>query len=115
MTCKGYLDDRKIRKHIEGKEIYGVRAGEFTNCVVIDLDLHNGKKKVFLRQLRVIMDHFHGSRAVHYSVSKSGVHVIIMLDRPTRTDAARAWLRKELESLDTEELKEWPSNTTCDP
>ncbi len=105
VTCKGYLDDKKIRAHIEGKEIYGVRAGEFTNCIVIDLDLHNGSKKVFLRQLRVIMDHFHGSRKCHYSVSKSGVHVIIMLDRPTQIDAARNWLRKELESLDTEELK----------
>ncbi len=82
-----------------------MRGGDVTNCIVIDLDLHNGSKKVFLRQLRVIMDHFHGSRKCHYSVSRSGVHVIIMLDRPTRIESARAWLRKELESLDTEELK----------
>ncbi len=106
VTCNGYLDDKKIRKHIEGKEIYGVRAGEFTNCIVIDLDLHNGCKEVATRQLDVILNHFHGSRKCHYSVSRSGVHVIIMLEKPTRTDAARAWLRTELQAIDTDELKE---------
>ena len=106
VTCKGYLDNDKIKAHIEGKEIYGVRAGEYTNCIVIDLDLHNGSKDVITRQLEIILNHFHGSRKCHYSISRSGVHVIIMLDRPTQIDAATAWLRKELESLDTDELKE---------
>ncbi len=106
VTCKGYLDDRKIRAHLEGKEIYGVRAGEYTNCIVIDLDLHNGSKEVATRQLDVILNRFHGSRKCHYSISRSGVHVIIMLDRPTQIDAARAWLRKELQAIDTDELKE---------
>ncbi len=106
VTCKGYLDDEKIKAHIEGKEIYGVRAGEYTNCIVIDLDLHNGSKDVITRQLEVILNHFHGSRKCHYSVSRSGVHVIIILDRPTQIDAATAWLRNELQAIDTDELKE---------
>jgi hypothetical protein len=106
VTCKGYLDNDKIKAHIEGKEIYGVRAGEYTNCIVIDLDLHNGSKDVITRQLEVILNHFHGSRKCHYSISRGGVHVIIILDKPTQIDAATAWLRKELETLDTQELKE---------
>jgi hypothetical protein len=105
VTCKGYLDNKKIRAHIEGKEIYGVRGGSTTNCVVVDLDLHGGSKDVVLRQLRVLLDHFHGSRKTHYSISARGVHVIIMLDKPTPIEAARAWLRGELGKLDTEELK----------
>lgn len=106
VTCKGYLDDKKIGAHIEGKEIYGVRAGEYTNCIVIDLDLHNGSKAVATRQLEIILSHFHGSRKCHYSISRSGVHVIIILDKPTQIDAATTWLRKELQALDTDELKE---------
>ncbi len=105
VTCKGYLDDKKIRAHIEGKEIYGVRAGEFTNCIVIDLDLHNGCKEVATRQLDVILNHFHGSRKCHYSISRGGVHVIMNLDKPTQIDAATAWLRNELRAIDTDELK----------
>ena len=64
VTCKGYLDDKKIRAHIEGKEIYGVRAGEYHQ-----LHRHRPRSAQRLerschRQLRVIMDHFHGSRKV---------------------------------------------------
>jgi len=92
VTCKGYLDNDKIKAHIEGREIYGVRAGDLTNCLVIDLDLHGGCKEVVVRQLHVIVGHFHGTRRVHYSLSRRGVHVIIILDRPTPLDAARAWL-----------------------
>ncbi len=109
VTCKnGYLDTKKIKQHIDGKEIYGIRSGENanTNCVVVDLDLHAGSKEVVLRQLRLLLNHFHGTRKTHYSISPRGVHIIVMLDKPTPIEAARAWLRKELESIDTEELKE---------
>ena len=106
VTCKGYLDDAKIKAHVEGKGIYGVRAGDsMTNCVVVDLDLHNGSKDVIVRQLKAILEHFHGNRKTHYSVSPRGVHVIIILDQPTPIEKAHQWLRKELESIDTDEFE----------
>ncbi len=118
VTCKnGYLDARKIRAHIEGKEIYGIRSAENanTNCVVVDLDLHSGSKEVVLRQLRVLLEHFHGCRKTHYSISPRGVHIIVMLDKPTPIDTARAWLRNELAILDTEELKDLALAHTMHP
>jgi hypothetical protein len=105
VTCKtGWLDNAKIRSHILGKEIYGVRAGDLTSHVTIDADLHKGNKEVFVRQLAAILVHFHGRCRVHYSVSESGVHIIIMFDDPIPTEKATDWLRKELEAIDTEEL-----------
>jgi hypothetical protein len=107
-TCKrGYLDNAKIKAHIEGKENYGVRAGDLTNCIVADMDLHKGNKQVFIRQLEAVMAYFHGKLRVHYSISKGGVHVIIMFNDPLPIETARAWLRKQLEAIDTEELKQF--------
>jgi hypothetical protein len=107
VTCKtGWLNNAKIRSHILGKEIYGVRAGDFTSHVTIDADLHKGNKAVFVRQLTVLLAHFHGRCRVHYCNSESGVHIIIMFDDPIPIETATNWLRNELETIDTEELKQ---------
>jgi hypothetical protein len=97
--CHGYLDDDKIQKHIQGKEIYGVFGGDYTCFSAIDADYHGGDYEVFRDQLTVVLKELHGRDGWHYSFGPRGCHPIKV--HPSRlTDKVRADLRQLLEDID---------------
>ena len=75
-SCRGYLDDEKVRLHIKGEEIYGVLGGEWTCFSAIDADYHGGDHDIFKDQVALVLKNLHGRDGWHYSFSPRGLHII---------------------------------------
>jgi hypothetical protein len=97
--CRAYLGDEHIRKHLSGKEIYGIYGGEFTCFSTIDADYHGGDYEVFREQLTAVLAELHGHDGWHYSFGFRGCHIIRVHPRIS-TATARANLRKLLREID---------------
>ena len=103
LSCHGPLREWQLKKHLSGDEKYGVRGGEHTRFLAIDLDLHNGDQSVFLDQLRVLLAEFDGKDGWHYQVANEnagGVHFIRCFRDEVRLEPLRANFRKRLQELD---------------
>ena len=75
-TCRSYFGDEKIRKHLAGKEIYGIYGGDYTCFSAIDADYHGGDYEVFRDQLTAVLKEIHGHDGWHYSFGPRGCHII---------------------------------------
>lgn len=102
LTCRGYLDDEKIRLHLKGSEIYGVLGGEYTCFSAIDADFHGGDYHVFKDQVALVLKNLHGRDRWHYSISPRGVHILKTHEK-TLLSQARADLRKLLTEIDAQD------------
>jgi hypothetical protein len=98
---RGFLSPAIIRKHINQREIVGIKATRWTRFVVIDLDFHGRDSKLFEDQAEVLLSEFHGKATWHYQVKRhdvTGLHLIRTFDKPqdldTITDSLRAILRR---------------------
>lgn len=103
ITCEGRLQEWQLKKHLKGSDRYGVRGGKWTRFLALDLDLHNGDPAVFLDQLRVLLDEFHGKAGWHYQVADQnagGIHFIRCFRKPARLRDLREELRRRLQELD---------------
>jgi hypothetical protein len=84
ITAFNPLTERAIKAHINHREILGVKGSKVTNFAIIDLDYHQRDRKVFLRQARVLLDHFHGS-GWHHQISEgpiNGLQIIKVFESP---------------------------------
>ena len=104
LTCSGKLAFDRFEDHLRQREIYGVRSnGLWTHFGGIDLDLHNGDHDIFLEQLNILLDEFHGRDGWHFQVADrlaKGVHLLqAFLDRVDYR-LYRDGLRAKLQSLD---------------
>lgn len=99
----GSLTDDLLNRHLNGKGRYGVRGRKWTRYMALDLDLHDGDPGVFLDQLRVLLDEFHGKDGWHFQVSEKGargIHFIRCFRKPRLVSEVRAELERRLKDLD---------------
>jgi hypothetical protein len=101
-SCRGYLDDEKIKWHLQGKHVYGILGGDYTCFSAIDADYHGGDYTVFRDQLTLVLKRFHGQDRWHHSISPRGVH-LINTHHITPTDRVRAELRRLLTEIDAQD------------
>lgn len=103
-SCNGCLSFERFREHLDQKAIYGVRGnGRWTRYGGIDLDLHNGDKDIFLEQLDVLLEEFHGREGWHFQVADidaKGVHLLQALAERLDYELYRSGLRARLQALD---------------
>jgi hypothetical protein len=97
--CRGYISDDHIRKHLLGKDIYGVYGGDSTCFSAIDADYHGGDYELFRDQLTAVLKEIHGHDGWHYSFAARGCHLIRVHPR-IATATARADLRRLLQEID---------------
>ena len=102
LTCRGYLDDEKIRLHLKGEETYGVLGGDYTCFVAIDADFHNGDHGIFKDQVALVLETLHGRDRWHYSISLRGLHIIRTHEKVLLTQA-RDDLRNLLTAIDSQD------------
>lgn len=104
ISCNGRLSSDHFQDHLAQNAIYGVRGdGRGTRHGGIDLDLHNGDKTIFLEQLNILLEEFHGRQGWHYQVADQnaqGVHILQVLAARVDYGSYRAGLRARLEALD---------------
>jgi hypothetical protein len=103
LTCSGRLHEDHLKSHLAGRARYGVRGGRRTRFGGIDLDLHGGDTGVFLDQLRVLLEEFHGREGWHYQVANQnagGVHLLQTFRRPVPLAHYLDRLRQRLRDLD---------------
>jgi len=98
---RGFLSPAIIRRHINQREILGIKATRWTRFIVIDLDFHGRDAKLFEEQAEVFLNEFHGKATWHYQVKRhdvTGLHLIRTFDKPqdldTITDSLRSILRR---------------------
>lgn len=104
---RGYLANRLttdlIRRHVNQKQVIGVKATSKTMFVIIDLDLHDRDAKVFEDQAEVLLDRLHGRNGWHYQVKKeevTGLQLIRVFDEPQGVKEVTQACRAFLKSLD---------------
>jgi hypothetical protein len=104
ITCSGKLPLDRFEEHLRQREIYGVRSnGRWTYFGGIDLDLHHGDHDIFLDQLNILLDEFHGRDGWHFQVADElakGVHLLQVLLDSVDYHLYRKNLRLKLEALD---------------
>ncbi len=105
--CRANLDDKKIRNHIRGKEIYGVIGAKNTCFSAIDADYHGGDYDVFRDQLSAVVEALHGKDGWHYSFGPRGCH-LLKTHAKTPVDVVRYDLKTLLHVIDAKhpELRE---------
>ena len=94
-----------IQKHLNQKQIIGIKSLETTRFLLIDLDLHGKNFEVFEDQAKVLLERFHGKDAWHCQVhdsNVSGIHFIRVFDRNEMLNYEVEQLRKVLRRLDSE-------------
>lgn len=102
---RGFLSPAIIRKHINQREIIGIKATRWTRFVLIDLDFHGRDSKLFEDQAEVLLNEFHGKATWHYQVKRNdvtGLHLIRTFDKPQDLDTITDLLRAILRRLDAD-------------
>jgi hypothetical protein len=102
---RGFLSPAIIRKHINQREIVGIKATRWTRFILIDLDFHGRDSKLFEDQAEVLLNEFHGKATWHYQVKRhdvTGLHLIRTFDKPQDLDTITESLRTILRRLDAE-------------
>jgi len=102
---RGFLTSTAIRRHINQREIVGIKATGKTGFMLIDLDFHGRDLAVFEAQAEVLLNEFHGKGTWHYQVKKhdvTGLHLIRTFPNPVDLDEATTLLRQILLRLDAD-------------
>lgn len=92
-----------IRKHINQRQIIGVKGGTLTRFVLIDLDYHDRNLMIFERQAEVLLDRFHGVGTWHCQVKRqdvTGIQFIYVFEEPRQLAVVLRVVREELLDLD---------------
>jgi hypothetical protein len=100
---RGFLSPAIIRKHINQREIVGIKATRWTRFVLIDLDFHGRDSQLFEDQAEVLLNEFHGKATWHCQVKRqdvTGLHLIRIFDKPQDLDTITESLRAILRRLD---------------
>ncbi len=93
----------RVESHLSGREEYGIFGGEKSYHLIIDLDLHKVPYALFIRRLKVLLDHFHGDCRCHFQVAEKdarGVHMILFFGNRSPLKTRRRWLKKEFQKLE---------------
>lgn len=99
------LSPADVRAHLNHTRLYGVVAGAWTRFVMIDLDLHEGDRGVFLDQLKLLLGRFWGLNGWHLEAKTEGiggVHLIRAFPDRRRTADEVAKLKVWLIELDAQ-------------
>jgi hypothetical protein len=102
---RGFLSSALIRRHINQKEIVGIKATALTRFVLIDLDFHVRDPEIFEAQAEVLLDEFHGKDTWHYQVKRqdvTGLHLIRVFDKPMDLGEVTDSIQKILRRLDAD-------------
>ena len=102
---RNLLSSNLIRRHINQRQIIGVKSGTLTRFVVIDLDFHGRNQRVFEAQAQVLLDKFHGVGTWHYQVKRhdvTGLQLIHVFDRPKELAVVQQEVRAILVELDAQ-------------
>ncbi len=105
------LSRAMIRRHINQREIYGIKAMTAetkktttkTQFIAIDHDFHGNYRQVFLAQAEVLLGAFHGWGTWHQQARRddvSGLHYICTFPQPQDLEEITNALRHALERLD---------------
>ena len=100
---RGFLSSAIIRRHINQREIVGIKATDKTLYRVIDLDFHERDAKIFEDQADVLLSEFHGKDTWHFQVKRhdvTGLHLIQVFEEARDLDEAVNELRQILIRLD---------------
>lgn len=100
---RNLLTDQLVRQHINQRQIIGVKGGDKTQFVVIDLDFHGRNLGVFDAQAGILLNRFHGVGTWHYQVKKedvTGLQLIYVFDGPRELAVVQKELRAMLVELD---------------
>ena len=99
------LTEQLVRKHINQRQIIGVKGGTMTMFVLIDLDFHGRNLKVFEAQAEILLDKFHGVRTWHFQVKHqdvTGLQLIHVFEEPKELAVVHRELRAILVELDAQ-------------
>ena len=97
------LTEGLVRKHVNQRQIIGVKGGDLTMFVVIDLDFHGRSLPVFEEQAGILLDRFHGVGTWHYQVKHqdvTGLQLIHVFEGPRELAVVHKELRAILAELD---------------
>jgi hypothetical protein len=97
------LSPADVRAHLNHTRLYGVVAGAWTRFVMIDLDLHEGDRGVFLDQLKLLLGRFWGHGGWHLEAKTDGiggVHLIRAFPDRRRTADQVSKLKARLIDVD---------------
>ena len=100
---KRLLTRAMIRRHVNQREIFGIRATDRTKFIAIDHDFHGNDRQVFLDQAEVLLGAFHGWGTWHQQVRRddvSGMHYICTFAGFQDLDKVTNALRSALGRLD---------------
>ena len=99
------LTSELIQKHVNQKQIIGIKSLDTTRFLLIDLDLHGKNFDVFEEQAKVLLGKFHGKDAWHCQVHESevnGIHFIRVYEKNVMLDYEVSQIRGILRRLDNE-------------
>ncbi len=102
---RGLLTSTAIRRHINQRDIVGIKAKDKTRFMLIDLDHHGRDLAVFEAQAEVLLNEFHGRGTWHYQVKKhdvTGLHLIRTFPNLVDLDETTTLLRQILLRLDAD-------------
>ena len=108
-THRDRLRDADIGKHINGKDVFGVRAASkdaFCHFFDIDLDCHAGADKdIFLKMFHALLCEFYGENAFHVEVADhhaQGAHLRQVFDRARTIQQMLSEVRQRLLKLESQ-------------
>jgi len=99
---RGLLSTDLIRRHVNQKEIIGIKGGLKTRFVALDHDFHGRDRDVFLEQAEALLELLHGN-GWHYQVTRDdieGMHYFLVFNDLIDLAHVRGVLRKALHNLD---------------
>lgn len=102
---KNRLTSNLIRRHINQREIIGVKGDRLTQFVVIDLDYHGRSLRVFEAQAGVLLDRFHGVGTWHVQVKHqdvTGLQLIYVFKGPRELAVVHRDVRAIVQELDAQ-------------
>jgi hypothetical protein len=100
---RNLLSTGLIRKHINQRQIIGVKGDKRTRFVIIDLDYHGRDLHVFEQQAKALLDRFHGNGTWHFQVKRqdvTGLQLIYAFQNAKEITAVHNMLRGILAELD---------------
>lgn len=90
-------------QHTMGNETLGIFGAKSSFFLLIDLDLHNQPKELFVRRLHALVEEFHGKWRCHFQVSDQkagGIHLILFFGKASSLKSRRRWLLNRLAEID---------------
>jgi len=97
-----------IIEHLNFKNTYGINGGLLTRFLIIDHDLHEHDRQIFLAQTKILLKYFHGFSSWHIQFDRqefNGTHYIIVFKNPVNLKEYGNKILEELKRLDLKHPK----------